>query len=132
MTTIQYSRDYDNVYSPAIPVADIVLVNPYTGEKSSTFTAIIDSGADGSIMPSSILKFSELDEARRIRMVGVGGVSQIMNRYWVNIEIGKASVRGIMVMADKSNNEAIIGRDVLNQLVVKLDGLAQITEISDE
>ncbi|MEM9774152.1 MAG: retroviral-like aspartic protease family protein [Chloroflexota bacterium] len=129
MTNLQYSRDYDNVYYPAMPVVDIVLVNPNSGEKSHSFTAMVDSGADGSIIPVRMLEFSELDEARKIRMVGVGGVSRIMDRYWVSIEIGEIMIWGIQAMADKSNSEAIIGRDVLNQLVVTLNGLSETIEI---
>ncbi|MFT5196660.1 MAG: hypothetical protein ACI9EW_001721 [Cellvibrionaceae bacterium] len=85
MTTKRYSRDYDTVYFPAMPVVDLVLINPTTGEESSRFTAIIDSGADNSLIPLSILRPLELDGARKVRMVGVGGISQIMDHYLVGL-----------------------------------------------
>ena len=41
------------------------------------------------------------------------------------------TVYGVEAVADRQNGEAIIGRNVLNQLVVTLNGIAGITEITD-
>jgi hypothetical protein len=37
----------------------------------------------------------------------------------------------IQVVGDTEGEEAILGRDVLNQLIVTLNGLASVVEISD-
>lgn len=53
----------------------------------------------------------------------------IVDLYLVVMSIGEIEIaaRGA---ADKNGNELIIGRNVLNQLIVTLNGLASVTEIS--
>jgi len=40
-------------------------------------------------------------------------------------------IRGLHVVAASVSDEAVIGRDALNQLVVTLDGPAEMTEVRD-
>jgi hypothetical protein len=50
-------------------------------------------------------------------------------RIWVHI--GGHRPLQIEVVSDNEGEEAILGRDVLNQLIVTLNGLASVVEISD-
>lgn len=50
--------------------------------------------------------------------------------YLAVIQIGPFQVHGIRILADQEGGEAILGRDVLNQLVVTLNGLANMVEVS--
>jgi predicted aspartyl protease len=45
---------YDVTYDPALPVCDIVLTAKSTGQRVE-LTAIIDTGADGTIIPIQYL-----------------------------------------------------------------------------
>jgi len=62
-------------------------------------------------------------------MRGVTGGRVEVDRYLVAIHIGSNLIRGLHVVAAPVSNEAVIGRDVLNQLVVTLDGPAEVTEV---
>jgi hypothetical protein len=62
-------------------------------------------------------------------MINAGGHRQTVNLYRVEVQIGTYKIPGIRVIGI-NNNEAIIGRDVLNHLIVTLDGIAGETAIS--
>jgi hypothetical protein len=67
-------------------------------------------------------------ETRQLR--GIVGSPQTVSLYLVELQIGTYRIAGIKAVAAKTGTEAIIGRDVLNQLIVTLDGIGGITEIS--
>ena len=62
-------------------------------------------------------------------MRGVTGVAQMVDLYAVTIELGSQIVPAIWAIATL-DNEVILGRDVLNQLVITLNGPAEVTEVS--
>lgn len=62
-------------------------------------------------------------------MRGVTGTWVEVDRYLVAIRIGSQVIRGLQVVAALASGDAVIGRDVLNQLVVTLDGPAEVTEV---
>ena len=49
-----YSFDYDRTFSPSMPIVDVRIGSPEV-EPSLPLTAIIDSGADATIIPIRIL-----------------------------------------------------------------------------
>jgi hypothetical protein len=54
-----------------------------------------------------------------------------VDQYWVWLRIGGHIPLYIQAVGDTQGEEAILGRDVLNQLIVTLNGLASVVEISD-
>ena len=52
--------------------------------------------------------------------------------YLVAIQLGSELIHGLHVVSIPPTNEAVIGRDVLNQLIVTLNGLAGVTEVHIE
>ena len=75
------------------------------------------------------IEASYIDSAR---MRGVTGVSGQRDRYRVRIQIGHIVVIGIDAVAADFEDQSLIGRDVLSQLIVTLNGLATETTISDQ
>ncbi len=67
-------------------------------------------------------------ETRQMR--GVISYPIEVDTYLTTIQIGLYTLPGIEVIAIDENAEAIMGRDVLNQLVVTMNGLANVVEIS--
>lgn len=49
--------------------------------------------------------------------------------YLISLQVGTLQPVRLAVAGDAQLNEAIVGRDLLNQLVVKLDGPAMAVEI---
>lgn len=131
MPSLQVSFDYDNNYpGPAFPVAVLTLVSRETGQEQQV-TGYLDSGADGTLIPTRIL------QQIRARVVDEGWARTVSGQrypvrlYAVNIRIGSHTIYGVDVVANERTNEVIVGRDLLNQLVVTLNGLAEITEITN-
>lgn len=122
-STFPYN-DFD--HDPSAPVADITFV----GTKRVTISALIDSGSDGSMIPFEVLLDigAEYVETRRVR--GVFSRARSMNLYFVDVQLGGYDIPAIRVVAIEPGQTAIIGRDILNHLIVTLDGIGSITEIS--
>lgn len=120
--------DYDNNFIPAMPIAQIVVRHR---EKQVRLSALLDSGADGTMIPRRILQEINAPYQEQLVMRGVTGESEIVDTYLVVIEIGPYTTYGIQAIFIGDYEEAIIGRDVMNNLVITLDGLAQETIIAD-
>lgn len=117
---------YDRHYHPAAPVLSILLLR----RKTATLSALVDSGADNSIFPLDHLLAAGADYVGTKRLVGVTGHKRIVDLYLVDVQIGNYRVPGIRAVAIDPGGEALIGRDVLNQLIVTLNGVEGITDIS--
>ena len=126
-----YTQYYDLSEDPAMPVVTIQLMNVKTGIVSESFTAIIDSGSDASMFPLRYIKSIAPMRLRPMMVSGIHGKRKKAAIYMVAVNIGSISVRGIRAAARTDTDEALLGRDVLNQLVVTLDGFAQEVELRD-
>ena len=126
-----YARDYNSLYSPAMPVVEVTLENVETGIQGEKIVAIVDSGADSCILPVKYLDAISSESIRKTRMIGVAGMAVQVELHLLILHLGPLTVYGVEAVADKRNGEAIIGRNVLNQLVVTLNGIAGVTEITD-
>ena len=121
---VQYSHSYDVSYTPSIPVVDVTVQDILSGIHSEPVAAILDSGADGCLVPINILQELNLLPIRKAMMRGVSGIGQSVDIYLVSMSIGPILVNGVRVIGDRHGSELIIGRNVLNQLITTLDGLA--------
>lgn len=116
-----YTFDYSLDYEPAMPVVDFRLGRAFT-PPTLDLVAIVDSGADASIVPVRYLQQIEARRGRRNWMRGTTGKREIVYMYPVSLQQGTLSLGRIEVVGNVNNNEVIIGRDVLNQLEVTLNG----------
>ena len=125
-----YTYPYSRNYQPAMPVVEIGLSKSGHFEPGTLRLALIDSGADGTLVPVDILEEigARLVGAARIR--SVLGDSQVADIYLVSLQIGPHVLGAVRVVAGPEGDEIIVGRNVLNQLVVTLNGLASAVEIS--
>lgn len=126
-----YSCEYEYTYLPAMPIVEIVLGNVETGIQGNKITAVIDSGADSCVFPIKYLDAIGSESIRKAQMVGVAGIGVQVELHLLSLHLGSISIRGVEAVADKQNDETIIGRNVLNQLIVILDGIAGVTEITN-
>ncbi|MCB0079660.1 MAG: retroviral-like aspartic protease family protein [Caldilineaceae bacterium] len=123
------SFDYDLTYpGPAFPIAEISIFSE-SNLQANALTALVDTGADATLIPLALL---ESIHARRVDTKfarGINGNRYVVRLYSITITIGPYKVYGIDAVANENTSEIILGRDVLNQLMIRLDGIAQITEI---
>lgn len=118
--------EYDSQYVPPAPVIEIGI----SGESNNRIhrRALIDSGADATMLPEAILRAVDARFWSSSRMRGVSAISRVVDLYVVTIHVGN---QGIVVeaIAMPNGTELIVGRDVINQLKVTLDGFSSYTTI---
>jgi predicted aspartyl protease len=125
-----YNYDSDYPFGPAMPMVDIQ-VRPVGGEEASiAIQAVVDYGADATILPVDFLVASGLKNVGRARMRWGDHQGRVNDVYLAVIQIGELQIPGIRVLADERNQEPILGRDVLNQWTMTLNGPANVVEIS--
>jgi len=121
-----YSHPYDSEeFEPAIPVAEVSLLFHGTAEVATRVLAIVDSGADVTLLPIESLQAARARYYRSWQLRGVTGHSISVDMYAVTVQLGPHIIHGIKAVAGDRTNEAILGRDVLNQLDLRLIGPAQ-------
>ncbi len=117
-----YTYEYASEYDPPMPIVELKLALEADGE-SQTLKAIVDSGADATMIPMRFLKQINASPNSRKWMRGVAGGRYKVSLYTVSIQLGNHQMY-TSVVGDPINDEVILGRDVLNRLVVTLDGMA--------
>lgn len=121
-------------YAPGDPPAPGVLLNlahPVTGRRAEGIPALVDTGADLSVLPNRLVADLGLLQVDEQVVEGFDGRPRVLPVYLVVLhdrDLPPVEIR--VVRGDVSN--AILGRDVLNRYKVVLDGPKQVMTISDE
>jgi predicted aspartyl protease len=123
---------YLDTYDPPMPVLEIRL--GYPGEQLilGPLTAIVDTGADGTLMPQSLLDEIGAPIVDEVRVRGQWGEWHSLPMFTVDVGIGTFNLPVVEVVGDDKGEEIILGRNFLNGLRLLLDGLASQVEILDE
>lgn len=108
-----------------MPTVEIVVTGPDSRARRTSLVAQVDSGADVTMLPREILRQANARYLVTRSMRGVTGHRMSVDTYLVSIQIGPHRIMGIQAVSMLEGAEAIIGRDVLNQLEITLHGPAQ-------
>lgn len=120
MISFNYVSDYEG--ESAAPVVEITL--RAIGEENGGLraNALVDSGAEATVLPLETLIAAGIERVGRARLRWGNAPGQTYDVYLATLEIGPYQLPGIRILADARFGEAILGRDVLNQLIVTLNG----------
>jgi predicted aspartyl protease len=124
-----YTYPYSDDYSPPMPVVELGVGWPGSHQPAQTIVAVLDSGADGTLIPIDVL------EAVRARYVGdavirgLTGGGQRVSVYLASLRVGPHVLHAVRVVAIPEGSESILGRNALQYLTVTLDGPAHSAEI---
>jgi predicted aspartyl protease len=109
---------YDSRLDPPAPVVP-VRVAGRIGEDAAMLSMLVDTGADATLVPTRIVHRLGLPAVDVVAVSGVDGLKQRATVHLASVEVGELRVSArIIAYAD----EAILGRDALNQAIVTLDG----------
>ena len=89
----------------------------------------LDTGADGTIIPVYYLREIGARRAFEVGMRSQWGERREVFLYLVDMQIGGVALPGIYVVGDESGQESVVGRNVLNQLKLLLDGPSALTQL---
>lgn len=123
--TFSYSVDYD----PAMPVLEVTISEPHSNEAVTYAPALIDSGADGTLVPVDLLERIGAVSVASGRLTWFWQASRQVSIYIVRLQIGAHTLPRVRVAGVPAGTDLILGRNVLNQMRVTLDGPALTTEI---
>lgn len=129
MSSQVYTYEYDQTYDPPMPIVEIGLTVLGRTDAETTVTALIDSGSDGTLIPIDILEAIGARYLDKARIRSILGNSQAVNLYLVSLRLGQQQIHAARVVAIAAGDEIILGRNVLNELVIILNGPASVTEI---
>lgn len=126
-----HTHAYSGLYDPPAPVIEVGVRGPGQDSREVRVTALVNSGADATMLPIQVLRSvgARYVQTRYVR--GVTGTRQVADTFLAVIKIGPHTIPIPEAVAVVRGEEAILGRDVLNQMVITLDGPALALEIGD-
>ena len=89
----------------------------------------MDCAADRTLLPESIVKVLALPQIGALIIGGVGGATQTMPSYPVELGIHNWPAIVVEVVASPGESWILLGRDVLNAHRILLDGPQLVIEI---
>jgi hypothetical protein len=111
----------------------LTLGNPHadhTGRQEELVPAQVDTAADLTVLPSQVIARLQLIPVDEYPILGFGGEVEEYVRYLVELSIhGVPESFVIPVVVAEGEPHALVGRDVLNQLRITLDGPRQLMDI---
>ena len=126
---IIHTHDYDSDYSPAMPIVEIQ-ARRRAGQLPVTLKAVVDTGADATMIPLTTLRQLNARKGRTSWLSGAAGGRYEVDLYTIAVQIGDHRPLYVDVVGSDRLGEVIIGRDVLNQFVVTLNALASTVEVA--
>lgn len=113
---------YDPRFLPPMPVVEIWLALPDSNDWHGPFSAIVDAGADFTIVPQSVLHGFSAPYLKRVMLRTQRSQRQPVGLYEVDLRIGELVFPGIDVAGDRASTQILLGRNVLNRLDLRLEG----------
>jgi predicted aspartyl protease len=125
-------HSYNPDYYPAMPVCTVYLG---VGDEEPLFgplEALIDSGADITVIPLSYLRQLGVPPINQGTARSLWGDRRAVHIYAVSLRLDRLHIRALQVLGDEQGDEIVLGRTVLNRLHIVLDGPAAVAEIIED
>jgi predicted aspartyl protease len=119
VTTVHYR--YNQQQQPPAPFVYVTVHTPDGTRISERYPALVDSGAAITVIPTEIAEQLLLLKYSEVALADWMDVTITVSAYWVNLTVHEMSVNGVKVVAAQVPY-LILGRDVLNQFHITLDG----------
>lgn len=119
---------YDDRRDPPAPVLPI-RIGPPRGDRALLLRALVDTGADATIIPEDVARGLRLPVVSFVRVRGIGPAPLDAAVYGAEIEA--AGVRRLIDVVGLGR-ETLLGRNVLNDWTITLRGPEKVMEISGQ
>lgn len=116
-------------YSPPIPAIELTLHALSRQSSVGPLSALVDTGADITLIPLVHLEQLGAPELDEVRLRSHWGSYTTVTTYLVDIEVSAGVLPGVEVVGDLYGDTILLGRNVLNKLLLLIDGPRQITEL---
>jgi predicted aspartyl protease len=126
MNTVRYR--YNQQVQPPAPFIYVVIHHPVGQTAMERLPALLDSGADITAVPRAIADRLGLVKFSDVILAGYAGPPVLADSYVVSLTLHDFDMAAVeVVLTDESY--VILGRDILNQFHITLDGLHRQLEI---
>jgi hypothetical protein len=120
---------YVNRLSPPAPFINVVVRCPDTDFRTNELPALLDFGADRSVLPRPVVNALELAEDGSESFLGFAGEIVKLPLFLVEFCIHDLTPVQVRAVVGEREDYILLGRDVLNTLRVLLDGPQLALEI---
>ena len=110
----------EGLFSPPAPVAMAQLRNPESGATRDDVLLLIDSGADVTLLPKSAVAALGIGSSGTYELIGFDGAKSLANAIRADLHLLNKTFRGQFLLVNQE--VGILGRDVLNNLALLLNG----------
>lgn len=121
MILLPYQTD---IYPPA-PALDIEVTLPTQMDWHGPFSALVDSGADMTLIPERLLSSLTFSAVRRANVRTQWERGPTVHIVRMDVRIIGLIFPGVEIAVDPKGYEVVIGRNLLNWLDLRLEGPAQ-------
>ena len=111
---------YNAAFTPPAPVAAVVVTHATRGTNAA-ISGKIDSGADLTVLPESLVAQLGLSANGRVWTRGFEGTYSHRLLYYVQMRVEGFNVPVVRCVASP-RKDVLLGRNVLNRFVILLDG----------
>ena len=126
---IVHSHEYDSGYDPAMPVIEIQ-IRRRADQPAITLTAIVDSGADATLIPLRYLRQLQARKGQTKWLSGTAGGRYEVDLFTLSVQVGQHTPHYLDVVGTEHQDEVIVGRDLLNQFIVTLNAPGHTVDMS--
>jgi predicted aspartyl protease len=115
------------VNAPAAAIAVVAIRDAVTGTQINNISMLLDSGADMSVIPLQVARALNLQPVKRYEVEDFEGKSHTLEAFRARVEFERHEFIGVYLVDDQPTG--IIGRDILNDVKLLLDGPNQAWEL---
>lgn len=112
---------YDREVDPPAPFLEIIVRHPDEPTLAVNILAKIDTAADVSAIPVTLVDQLRLPMTRRLLIEGYDGVPARLLTYGAVFEVAQARFKGLRVIS-YPEDYVLLGRDILNYFYIQLNG----------
>lgn len=120
---------FDAQFVLPFPQLPVVIRNIASTDTTLEITALLDTGADATLVPKSFLEQIQADELYATRIRSHWGEWRAVTVYVVDLVVAGENLPAVEVIADELGDVVLLGRNVLNQLILLLDGPGQQSDV---
>jgi predicted aspartyl protease len=117
---------YDTEHHPPAPALSVTIRNPSDEQKQMTVVALVDTGADITILPEACIDLIGGKPGADCEVYTVEGYLGIRRTYFLHLEVaGVTRLKQVLEVG----GQVILGRNLLNELKIELDGPGQTVTV---
>ena len=113
---------YNRQITPSAPFVHITVERPDKGAAVADVPSQLDTAADITVVPASVVETLGLVQLGEVEIMGFGGHITTVPTFLVSLAIRQFEPIIVKVLVNPDEPCVLLGRDVLNQYRVLLDG----------